>query len=118
MITQNAFIFVWDMYGIESIVPITQYSQDDEKNLMRLLKDEATIRSPLNGIMHKLLLRARLNSHRSYEIYSIDCDASMDEEFWKQQWDTHAHTTAELIRERGQKLYSDRASENTDIKIT
>ena len=118
MVTQNAFIFAWDMYGIESIVPITQYEQDDAKNLIRLLKDESPVRSPLNNIMQRLVMRARVNGQRSYEIYSIDCDASLDEEFWKQQWNNHAQTTAELIRERGQKLYSDRASENTNIKIT
>lgn len=118
MVTQNAFIFSWDMYGIESIVPITQYEQDGANNLLRMLKNEPTVRSPLDGIMQKLLMRARVNSHRSYEIYSIDCDASLDEEFWKHQWDNHAQITADLIRERGQKLFSNRSSASTDIKIS
>jgi hypothetical protein len=29
MTTKNAFIFSWDMHGIESIIPITQYENWD-----------------------------------------------------------------------------------------
>lgn len=118
MTTTNAFIFMWDMHGIESIVPITQYEQDSANNLMRLLKDEATVRSPLDSIMQRLLMRARVNSQRCYEIYAIDCEDSLDEAFWCTQWKDHPQTTADLIRERGQKLFSGRSSATTDIKIS
>jgi hypothetical protein len=32
----------------------------------------------------------------------------MDKAFWKKQWEEFPQETAELIRERGHKLYSDR----------
>lgn len=106
--TTNAFIFMWDCYGIESIVPITQYENWDKTNTIRLLKGDRSVRNPLDDIVRNLVFRARYNSQRHYEIYAVDCDASLDEEFWKEQWDSNPQHTADLIREKGQQIYSDR----------
>jgi hypothetical protein len=107
-VTANAFIFSWDIYGVEAIVPITQYEHHDKENLMRMLKEQPTERNPLDSIVRSLILRAKFNGQRFYEIYAIDCDASFNEEFWQKQWKEHPQTTADLIRERGHKIYSDR----------
>lgn len=107
--TTNAFIFSWDNQGIESIVPISQYEHWDKQNLIRMLSEQRTERNPLDTIMQNLLLRARYNPQRHYEIYAVDCDASLDEEFWREQWEENPQFTAELIREKGHKIYSDRA---------
>jgi hypothetical protein len=115
--TKNAFIFSWDHLGIESIIPITQYETVDRENTMRILRDQQVVRNPLNSIIQSLLLRARFNSQRHYEIYAIDCDPSLDEEFWKKQWEENPQATADLIRERGHKLYSDRVDTHK-VKIT
>ena len=115
--TKNAFIFSWDQLGIESIVSITQYEHVDRDNTMRLLKEEPTVRNPLDDIVRTLILRAKFNSQRHYEIYAIDCTEGMDEKFWREQWELYPQETAELIRERGHELYSDRAKAGS-IKIT
>ena len=104
------------MYGIESIVPISQYENIDKINTMRLLKDETPVRNPLNSIIQSLLIRARFNPQRHYEIYAIDCDESLDEAFWIDQWNSNPQHTAELIRERGHQLYSDRVSSH-EVRI-
>jgi hypothetical protein len=117
MATKNAFIFSWDQLGIESIIPITQYEFHEHENTIRLLRDQKRINNPLNGIVRSLLLRAQFNPQRHYEIYAIDCDLSMDEAFWREQWDEYPQATAELIRERGHKLFSDRVKTN-QVKIT
>jgi hypothetical protein len=41
----------------------------------------------------------------------------MDEKFWWKQWDDHPQETADLIRQRGHQLYSDR-TETHKVKIT
>jgi hypothetical protein len=105
MTVPNAFIFSWDVNGIESIVPIEQYRQNSKNQLMALLKDQKPERNPLNSIVQRLLLRAQLNSQRNYEIYAVDCDDSLDENFWKDQWQLNFEETAELIRNRGYKLF-------------
>jgi len=108
--TKNAFIFSWDQTGIESIIPITQYEHWDKQNLINILSEKPSTRNPLTQIMHHVLMRARVNGHRHYEVYAVDCDESLDEEFWKEQWAECPQETAELIRERGHKLYSNRAT--------
>lgn len=113
--TTNAFIFSWDHLGIEAIVPISQYENHDKDQLINLLKDKPRERNPLDSIVRSLLLRARFNTQRHYEIYAVDCDASMDEAFWRKQWEEYPQTTADLIRERGHKLYSDRATKQPVI---
>lgn len=108
--TTNAYVFMWDMYGVESIIPISQYEDWDKKNTWNILNDQPVERNPINSIIQSLLLRARYNTQRHYEIYAIDCSAEMDEAFWRAQWEEYPQATADLIRERGHKLYSDRAS--------
>jgi hypothetical protein len=117
MATKNAFIFSWDNMGIESIIPISQYEHIEQQNLIRILSEKPTIKNPLDGIVRNLILRAKYNSQRHYEIYAVDCTEEMDETFWREQWEEHPQFTAELIRERGHKLYSDRV-ETYKVKIT
>jgi hypothetical protein len=114
--TVNAFLFAWDQLGIESIIPITEYEHWDKQNLMRILKEEETVRNPLDSIVRNLILRARVNTQRHYEIYAVDCSPELDVEFWREQWQEHPQFTANLIRERGHKLYSDRET-RSEIKI-
>ena len=116
MATKNAFIFSWDNTGIESIVPITQYEHHDKQNLIRILSEKPKIKNPLDNIVRNLILRATVNSQRHYEIYAVDCSKGMDEEFWWKQWEEYPQATAELIRERGHKLYSNRV-ETHRVKI-
>lgn len=104
------------MYGIESIIPITQYEHWDKENLLKLLKEEKTQRNPLDAIIRNLLIRAKVNTERHYEIYAIDCNADLDEKFWWSQWEESPQFTADLIRQRGHKLYSDQFKEHL-VKI-
>jgi hypothetical protein len=113
--TTNAYIFSWDQLGIEAIVPITQYEHHDKQNLINMLSEKPTERNPLDSIVRSLLLRARYNPQRHYEIYIVDCDAGMDAKFWRRQWEEYPQETADLIRERGHKLYSDRVTKKPVI---
>lgn len=115
--TINAFIFSWDHCGIESIIPISKYEHHDKENTIRMLKGDDPIRNPLHGIIQSLILRARYNTHRHYEIYAIDCSKELDEEFWLKQWNENPQFTADLIRERGHKIFSDRMTKQESIKI-
>lgn len=117
MNTRNAYIFSWDMYGIESIVPIGQYEEIDKNNIFKILKNEKPIRNPLNSIIQSLILRARFNPQRHYEIYLVECDQEMDVKFWQEQWESCPQETADLIRERGVKIYRDRAPESSKVRI-
>jgi hypothetical protein len=116
MKNKNVFVFSWDHLGIESIISVTEYDKIDKENIWKLLKGETPQRNPINNIVQMLLLRAKFNPQRHYEIYAVDCDYSLDKEFWKSQWDEFPQETADLIRECGHKIYSDRLNED-NIKI-
>ena len=107
--TTNAYLVYWCEEGLESIIPITQYEHWDAENTFRILNDQEPVRNPMNGVLQGMLLRARVNSQRHYELYAIDCDASITKEDLEQMFENSPQTAAELIRDRGHKLYSDRA---------
>jgi hypothetical protein len=105
--TKNAFIFSWDITGIESIIPITQYEKIEKQNLLNMISGKPLEKNNLDTLIRNLVLRATYNSQRHYEIYAIDCSEDLDKEFWQQQWQDHPQETADLIRKRGHKIYSE-----------
>jgi hypothetical protein len=113
--TTNAYLFAWDQKGIDSIVPITQYEDYDKNNTWNVLTNQPTERNPLWSILQGLILRARYNSQRHYEIYSVDCAFEIDEAEWREIWANDPQGTADLIRARGVKLYSDREDRTSQV---
>lgn len=113
--TTNAFIFSWDSLGVEAIIPITQYEIMDKINLINILSEKKTVENPVGTMIYNLKMRARLNSHRNYEIYAIDCSPELDEEFWRSKWKAEPQFCADLIREKGLEIYSDRATKDRVI---
>jgi hypothetical protein len=114
-VTTNAFIFSWDCNGIESIIPITQYEEMDKRNLINILAERKKEHNPVNNIIFNLTMRARFNTQRHYEIYAIDCSKELDEQFWRERWKSDPQFCADLIREKGLKIHSDRATQDRVI---
>ena len=110
--TTNAYLISWDMTGLEAVVPITQYEHVERDNTFRILKDEPVQRNPVDNIMQAMLLRARFNHHRYYEIYAIDCVEGITESDIRRMFDDNPQAAAELIRGRGHQLYSDRPNKS------
>lgn len=113
--TTNAFIFSWDCLGVEAIIPITKYEMIDKINLINILSEKKTVESPVGTIIYNLTMRARFNPQRNYEIYAIDCSKELDAAFWKAKWEDDPQFCADLIREKGLKIYSDRATKERVI---
>jgi hypothetical protein len=115
--TINAFILSWDMTGLESVVPISKYEDWEHQSMLDVLAGLSRQKNPLNEIVSALIMRARFNSQRHYEIYAIDCDSSIQEEDWRTMFEESPQQTADLVRSRGISLHSDRVNTN-QIKIT
>lgn len=110
--TTNAYLVYWCEEGLESVVPITQYEPIDAENTFRILNDQEPVSNPLNQIIRGMLLRARVNQQRHYELYAIDCEASISKEDIEQMFEDNPQAAAELFRSRGHKMYGDRATKN------
>ena len=62
-----------------------------------------------------MTLRARANTQRHYEIYGIQTVEDIDKSTLERLFEDDPQAAAELIRERGTKLYSDRIAKRTQV---
>ena len=108
--TTNAFLLSWDCYGLESCVSITQYEAMEKEALFDILNDKEPKANPLNQILHSMKLRAQFNPQRNYEIYAVDCAASITKDSLVQMFENAPQEAADLIRATGIQLYSDRTT--------
>ena len=105
----HRFLAVWDMLGLESLWDIDEAMEvienHDKQKTWNTLKGEKTLpmRNPIP--LNELIIRARANSQRSYEIYTFTS------EFDRQEVETIfaecPQPLVEWIRKNGNKIYSD-----------
>ena len=119
------FLLSWDMYGLESLIDLTTLEnlrlEEEKIRLIKILSDP-TAQDPgdqtgaaLNRAVQGILLRARVNSQRHYEVYTIQVDPNINEHDLQDLFKSNPQHAAELIRERGNKLYSDRLEINKQV---
>jgi len=114
--TTNAFIFMWCELGIEAVVPITKYENQEKMDTWEILKGGKPGNNPLNDIINSMLLRARYNGQRKYEIYAIDCPEGVTEDELFELWDKSPQYMADLTREKGVSIFNSGCKVD-DIKI-
>lgn len=105
----KSFLVVWDMLGLESIfsiddamIEVENYEKD---KVWKTLKDEPVGKKPNPIPLQLLIMRARFNSQRSYEIYSFN--TTMTEHEVRKIFAEDPQPIVEWIRENGNKIYSD-----------
>ena len=121
----NVFLLSWDMTGLETVLDLTTLERlrvEEEKIRMMQILSDPEARDPgdqtgaaLNRAVQGILLRARVNSQRHYEVYTIQTDASISERDMWELFTSNPQHAAELIRERGNRLYSDRIEQRTQL---
>lgn len=122
----NCFLLSWDMHGLESVIDVTEWErrseQADKERIWGVLssEDAADPGNPVERNLHQvvtaILLRARVNSQRHYEVYTVHTDAGITANDMKQMFEDSPQAMADLVRERGKKLWSDRMPTN-HVKI-
>ena len=122
----NTFIISWDMTGLEAVVDVTQDlaagELRDQEVLFDILKDpEANHGNEpwrrISSTIQMMTLRARANTQRHYEIYSIQTVDDIDKSTLERLFEDDPQAAAELIRDRGTKLYSDRIAKRTQVIV-
>lgn len=120
----SKYLLSWDMYGLEALIPLDPMLDkvekvDKELLFKRLADPEGEHRNAaigeLNYTVNMLMMRARYNSQRHYEIYTIDTTESITEDWLREMFETNPQGTVELIRERGTKLFSDRINQDAQL---
>jgi hypothetical protein len=103
----HKFLVMWCNEGLECVVDLTE----DEKNrTWSALKGKPPV-SQLPSL-HHLILRARYNQQRHYEIYTVEATEGISADDIRDMFEGSPQTAADTIRERGHCIHSDRAKSN------
>jgi hypothetical protein len=115
----NCFLLSWDCNGLEACVSLHEleqkYEQADKERVWSTLVSQSgedpgnPVDREINRIYSSILMRARMNSQRHYEVYTVQTDSSISREDMIGMFKDSPQSMADLVRERGEKLYSDRA---------
>ena len=104
----HQFLIVWDQLGLECCIDITE---DEQRRMWQKLKGERVSETAIPNYNH-LLLRARVNSQRHYEIYTCEATDGITAEDIREMFEASPQTAADTIRRLGHCLHSDRAERN------
>jgi len=115
------------MTGLETVLDLTtldKLHEDAEKKRMWAILSDPELRDPgnqtgsmMSQIVQNILLRARVNSQRHYEVYTIQTSPSITEKDMWELFNGNPQVAADLIRENGNKLYSDRVDQRTQVIV-
>jgi len=126
MTTLNLFIVSWDNTGLEAVVDVTEdrdlsdaFEQEKIFDLIRdpemMPRNNHLIR--INQMVNAMIMRAMANPQRHYEIYSVTATRDITAQNLRDLFKSGPQGAADMIRDRGNKLYSDRADKK-NIVIT
>ncbi len=98
--SSHTFLVMWDCYGLETLIDVTAREQE---NIISVLRgDPVRHTNPIQT----MILRARFNSQRFYEIYYFNSEISEEEILDMFQHD--AQTIVDAIRRIGESVYDGR----------
>ena len=105
----RTFCVMWDCHGLEAVGEII----DPAMKTWAVLANKPVPREDFN-VLH-WQMRARTNTQRCYEIYAIGVDGNITQEDIAAMFRTDPQYAADLIRSRGEKIYSDRRTQKDAI---
>ena len=101
----HQFLIVWDQLGLECCVDVTE---DQQRRMWESLQGRPVSQSRIPNYQH-LLLRARYNSQRHYEIYVVEATDGITAEDICEMFEADPQSAADTIRRLGHCIHSDRA---------
>jgi hypothetical protein len=107
----NTFLVMWDMYGLECLFNVTEWHK---QTTWSILTDKEVTQGPNLNMM---MLRARMNNQRCYEIYSFHADETLPEDWIRNAFKENPQGIVDLIRKQGDKIYSDRSETNKQVIV-
>lgn len=120
----SKYLLSWDIHGLEALIPLDPMlaaAEQADKELLfkRITEPEGDFVNTgvmaINRTVTLLMMRARDNSQRHYEIYTIDTTEDITEEWLRGIFEANPQGAVDLIRERGTKLFSDRMNRETQL---
>lgn len=108
---------MWDCNGLEVLLDIgklkAEHDDWEKKQIVAILKEDNFRDVEPKLPLQYMIMRARFNPQRHYEIYEFSSAISYDE--MKSMFETSPQTIVDAIRNVGYKVYSDRAEKKQVI---
>lgn len=103
------YLAMWDMYGLECLI--------DTGELHKQYMWSVLTEKPKPDVpnLQMMMLRAKMNSQRCYEIYSFNANDDLTDEAIKLAFEVNPQGIVDFIRTNGQKIFSDRTEKKAVI---
>jgi len=105
----NLFLVVWDCYGLEYIDSLREVEQD--QIWCRLKGEPSLLANSMSLTLNSILMRARVNNQRHYEIYTIQTDESVTLEDMKTAFESMPQQIVNMIRDSGTCIFDGRETQ-------
>lgn len=102
----NLFVVMWDCEGLECVLPATNPDHEEIMAILKGIEPDRTIARTVGMMM----MRARFNPQRFYEIYGISAVAGIEKKDIEEMFENSPQLAAETMRRIGNKIYSNRAA--------
>ena len=103
------YLAMWDMQGLESLFDVDLYMDKhiewEKQKVVAILKEQRIPDQPTGIPLQLMILRARANSQRAYEIYEFNSTLKYKE--LAEAFEDDPQPIVEWIRANGKKVYSD-----------
>lgn len=106
----------WCSEGFECLQDITKYKDFEAHQIFKLLDNKEPATNPLDQLMNSLIMRARFNTQRQYEIYVFTTDDSITLEDVESMSRDSPQFLADFARANGTKFFSDRQTTTPKIR--
>lgn len=105
----NHYVVMWDMLGLECIFDVgaakVEIEQWEKETIWSTLKEQQHGKKPNPIPLQQMILRAKFNSNRSYEIYEFA--STLTENELRKEFSENPQPLVDWIRDNGYKIYSD-----------
>lgn len=113
------YLAMWDMQGLECLFDVDsymdQYNEWEKLKVVAILKEQRIPEKPPAIPLQHMILRAKVNSQRSYEIYEFA--STMGYKELTEVFNDDPQPVVEWIRENGKKVYSDYVKSNRKMIV-
>ena len=112
------FLISFDCNGLECLQDISEYHPDnwDKNQLMGIMMGKAYKKAPVHQQIAQMIMRAKFNPQRNYEIYIQQADDEITAADFASAFNDNPQYWADYIREHHSvKLYSDRVPKGSRV---
>jgi hypothetical protein len=113
------YLAMWDSNGLECLYDVDLHmnrnNEWDKKKIVSILKEEKLPEKPPQIPLQHMILRARVNSQRCYEIYEFN--STMGYKELTEVFNDDPQPVVEWVRKNGIKVYSDYVKQNRKMIV-